>query len=350
MDTEPLLLRALKRRSVPRPPVWLMRQAGRYMAEYRAMKEKHSFLELCQSPELALEITLQPLRAFRVDAAIVFSDIMLPAEALGFHIDFAPGPTVRNAVKSADDIRALKRDLSSNAFQPICSTLRALRPVLESMAPSGAERLALLGFSGAPWTLACYLMDQGPFKHFHGTQVFAHSDPEAFDLFIGSLTDLLVDYVQAQVESGADVVQLFDTWGGNLSLADYRRFALPSIVRIVQAIQSAGALATVYVNGSSHLLKALAESGADCISIDWRTTAMDVARALPPEMAVQGNFDPAMLFEGSESIATATKSMLREFAGRPGYVANLGHGVLQRTPPENVAAFVNTVVDSDEAE
>ena len=343
MKSDPLLLQALRRESIPRPPVWLMRQAGRYMAEYREMKARHTFMELCHSPELALEISLQPLRAFRIDAAIVFSDIMLPAQALGFQIDFAPGPTVRNAVATPADVAALKRAPTDAAFRPICETLRALKRELINDAGNSPRR-ALLGFSGAPWTLASYLLDQGPFKHFHGTQVFAHSETAAFSRFTELLTELLADYVRAQAEAGADVIQLFDTWGGNLNLEDYRRFALPGIRRLVAEIQRAGALATVYVNGSSHLLPALAESGADCVSIDWRTTIDDVQRELPASMAVQGNFDPAWLFESAESVAKKTSAMVSSFSVRPGYVANLGHGVLQRTPPENVKCFVDTIV------
>jgi len=312
-----------------------MRQAGRYLPEYQAIKAKHSFLEMCRSPELASEVTLQPLRRFDMDAAIVFADILLPLEAMGLKIDFNPGPKVESPLRSPAEIAALKPSDPLSALEFLMKALRQLREMLP------AEK-TLIGFAGAPWTMACYMLEQGPFKHFQGTQVFAYEHSSAMHELLGKLSEFTGEYLLAQLESGADVVQLFDSWGGNLNLEDYCRFSLPYIHRVFEKVRSSGRPGILYVNGSAHLLPALAECGADCLSVDSRTP-LNSAQKTFGKGCVQGNFDPTHLFGSAEEVDQRVSKMFGTLATKKGYVANLGHGVLQRTAPENVKAFVDSV-------
>lgn len=336
-SSRPLLIRALRGETIPRYPVWLMRQAGRYMPEYRALKEKHGFLTMCKTPELAAEVTLQPIRYLDADAAILFSDILMPAEGMGFSIDFAPGPIIHNPIKAADDVSRIKASEPMTATPYVMDTLRHLKPHLAT------ANKALIGFAGTPWTLACYLIHQGPFKHFAGTVVFAKRHPQAFSALLEKLSAVVTDYLLAQHESGADVVQLFDSWGGNLSIDEYRHYSLPSIVTIVAALKKRGCPVIVYVGNGAHLLHALKDVGATAISIDWRTEFSDAEKILGATTAIQGNLDPASLFGATNIVTTATLNMLNKVKRQTRFIANLGHGVLSETPPENVRAFVDTV-------
>ncbi len=336
---ESLLLRALKGESTERAPVWLMRQAGRYMAEYRELKQEHGFLGLCRNPELACEVTLQPIRAFKPDAAIIFADILLPAEGMGFEIEFNPGPQVGGKVRGLDDVSRLKL---ADPFLATPYVLDALKLTSKELAKVHPEA-SLLGFAGTPWTMACYLCDQGPYKHFQGTQVFAAQQPKVFQRLLDLLTEVTANYLAAQFESGAEAVQLFDSWGGNLSYEDYKRYSLPSIQKIIETLRPYQKPITLYVNGGNHLLPLLASSGADCLSIDSRTDLAHAEEALGGLVSLQGNFDPTHLFHSSEEIESETRAMLTSLKNRGAYVANLGHGVLQKTPPENVKTFIDTV-------
>lgn len=333
---KPLIVQSLHSKKIPRFPVWLMRQAGRYLREYQEMKEQYSFLELCKTPELAFEVTMQPLRAFPVDAAILFSDILLPAEVLGFRVDFRPGPIVDNPIRQADEVRSLSRHDIAAVLSPVLQTIKMLRAELDG-------EKALIGFAGAPWTLACYLIDQGPYKHFHGTQIFARSFPNEFETFFAALTDVIREYCVEQARAGADVIQLFDSWGGILSLEDYQRYSLPGIQKIISALNDEGIPNILYVNGSSHLLPALKTAGATAVSVDWRTPLGQAELELGDSIAIQGNFDPTALFDTREGVATGTRAMLEGLKRKTGFIANLGHGVLQATPRENVEEFVNSV-------
>lgn len=280
--TQPLVLRALHHESVERPPVWLMRQAGRYLTEYQNLKSRHSFLEMCKTTELALEVSLQPVRILDVDAAIVFSDILLPLEALGISIDFTPGPVIHNPIRTPADAAALHRKSLSAAVYPVYETLSLLRSELD------VQQKAVIGFSGAPWTLACYMIEQGPHKHFQGTVIFAKQHRQVHDL-LGRITEVIAEYVVAQVAAGAQVIQLFDTWAGILAPDDYREFALPYCQQIFALLK--GSPTVLYINGSAHLLSEMAGSGASCLSLDWRTPLADVEAQLPAELALQGNLD-----------------------------------------------------------
>ena len=332
------LLQALRKESLDRPPAWMMRQAGRYLPEYRALKEKYSFLELCKSPELATEVTLQPMRRFKPDASIIFADILLPIEPLGFDLTFNPGPKIGNPIKTPEDVSRLKPSTDNKGLQYVCAAISQCRGELESLF-SDDEPRALFGFAGAPWTMSCYLTHQGIFKHFLGTQVFAARYPQAFTSLIDILTNTLIDYLIAQVEAGAHAIQLFDTWAGNLTQEDYRRLALPSTQKIIEAVKKTGCPVVLYANGCNHLIGAMLESGADALSVDARTSLAN----LNPTSCIQGNLDSTLLFSSETLVREHTRSMLNKAQRFSGYIANLGHGVLPETPIENVAAFFDEV-------
>lgn len=340
MDTEPLLVAALRGLPLERPPVWLMRQAGRYMPQYRELKERHSFLELCRRPELAVEVSLQPIDQLDVDAAIIFSDILIPLTSLGIEIEFNPGPHILNPLRDPRDFTKLGSASLGPAVGYVFDAVAGLRAEL---AGRPGKRKAVIGFAGAPWTLACYLTAQGPYKHFQATSIFAHEHPREMEQLLDRLTTLITDYLMGQVAAGADAVQLFDSWGGILDAADYRQFSLPYLERIISAVQDIGCPVILFVGNSSHLLAELGTTGATAISIDWRTSLSEAARQLGDRFILQGNLDPTQLFGSIPDVVDRTTTMLRQAPHGGRYIANLGHGILQTTPVENVEAFVRTV-------
>lgn len=328
----PLLIKALQGQAIPRPPVWLMRQAGRYMKEYRELKERYSFLELCKIPDLAVEVSLQPIKFLDPDAAIIFSDILIPLETLGFDIDFNPGPIVANPIRTSTDITQIK--ISSSDTNPTAKSISLLKKEL-------ASDKALLGFAGSPWTLACYLIDQGPYKGFLGTKVFANKNPEAMLKLLDLLSDVIADYLLSQISAGADAVQVFDSWGGILSEEEYKTYSLPYLEKIFEKLKSTQTI--LYTNGGDHLLKQIRTLPVSCISIDWRTSINRAEDLLGNKFAIQGNLDPTKLFKTSNDVAFETSEMLKKLDRKTSYIANLGHGILPGTPPENVKVFVDTV-------
>ncbi len=336
---KPLLLQALYNEKVLRPPVWMMRQAGRYLHEYQAIKAKYGFMQMCKTPELAFEVSMQPIRIFDLDAAIVFADILLPAECMGFNVSFKPGPFVENTIKDQNDLNLLSTKFHSFALKYVAETISMLKT---EFSKEPAQQKAVIGFAGAPYTLACYLIEQGKWKHFLGTQVFAHQQKAAFEKLLNLITEVTIDYLLLQIEAGADVVQLFDTWGGNLSALDYQKLSLPYIQKIIAGIKKTNVPLILYVNNSSHLISEMLEAGADCISIDWKTDLAAVAKST--SLALQGNFDPTHLFQSKEEVIKQTKEMLTAVKGKNNYIANLGHGILINTPRENVKAFVDTII------
>lgn len=337
---KPLLLRALENSdSISRPPVWIMRQAGRYMEDYRALREKHDFLTVCRTPELAVEVTMQPIRFLNPDAAIIFSDILIPAAAMGIEVDFAPGPVMRNPIKSAADVNALRLPSIEKELNFTTTAISMMRGELDAL----SDNKALLGFAGAPWTLACYMIERGPFKHFENGLVFAQRFEKAMDSLLDKLTSVVSDYLIAQCEAGANAVQLFDSWGGVLSTEDYQRYSLPYIRRICENVRRAGYPVILYVGGSSHLLPTLVESGAHCLSVDWRLPLDQVEKIVGSGIAVQGNLNPAHLYGQPSEIYNRTRAMLSKLERRGGFIANLGHGILPTTPPENALQFVRAV-------
>ncbi|HEX4439215.1 MAG TPA: uroporphyrinogen decarboxylase [Thermoanaerobaculia bacterium] len=331
------LLAACRRLPVDVPPVWMMRQAGRYLPEYRAVREKVSFLELCRTPELAAEVSLQPFRRFAPDGVIFFSDILVPAEAMGVPVAFGDGgPELPEPIRDAAAVARLSR------FDP-SERLAFTGEILRTIAREVGGRAAVLGFCGAPWTLASYLVEGGGSRSFAVIKEMAARDPQTLERLLGLLADVAADVLSFQIASGAQAVQLFDTWAGELDLEDYRRFALPAVSRAIAGIRRGASTAPVvlYVNGCGHLIEAMAESGADVLSVDWRVPLSE-ARRRAPRVALQGNLDPAHLLGTPERVAQRTAAMLAETGGEA-HVANLGHGILPGSRLECVTAFFDSV-------
>ncbi|MDG1479979.1 MAG: uroporphyrinogen decarboxylase [Myxococcota bacterium] len=326
-----LLVRALRGEATERPPVWFMRQAGRYLPEYREVRSRVSFLELCHSPELACEVTLQPLRRFGFDAGIIFSDILLPLEAMGADLTFNPGegPRIHNPVRDRGGIAALK------GIDPVVDLPSPLAAITMTDAAAGVP---ILGFAGAPFTLACYLVQGGGSKNWEIVKTMMWQDPEGFTDLLNKLADVVAAHLQAQVEAGAAAVQMFDTWAGALSSEDFRRFALPAAQRAFRGVKGP----TLYfTKDSSPFLPWLAETGASAIGLDWRTD-MARARAHLGDIPVQGNLDPIALHAPPEEVAAMTRRVIAA-AGQKGHIFNLGHGCIPSTPVEGVQASVDAV-------
>lgn len=340
MSSKVLILEAIKGEKLPRPPVWLMRQAGRYMQEYVELKEQHGFLKLCRTPDLAVEVSLQPVRAFDLDAAIIFSDILIPLSDLGISFEFTPTPKITKPLRSPEDISKLSLGNIKKSVGYVFDAVAKLKNELGYYS-QGGYRKAVIGFSGAPWTLACYALEQGPYKQFQGTQIFANRHPEAFKNLMDVLTELCAKYLIEQYRAGADVVQLFDSWAGNLSVDEYSHYALPYTQKIISRLKDEGCPSILFVGNSSHLIELLKNSNADCLSLDWRVDLQAVHRG--SNKAIQGNLDPCCLFKNSSQIISATKKMLSQITGQSRYIANLGHGVLPGTPREAVEIFVTTI-------
>jgi len=315
----------------------MMRQAGRTLPEYRALKEKYSFWQLAQTPELAAEVTLQPLRRFPVDAAIIFSDILTVPAAMGLNIDFTPAPVISPVVATRADVNALKTPDVGVSLDYVTG---ALRNVIGEV----GEEKAVLGFSGAPFTLACYMVDGLGAKGFIKTRAMMYRDPALFTDLLNKIGDVVADYVQMQIEAGITAYQLFDTWVGDLPGEEFRRFALPAVARVFERLSGKGAPGIYYINGIGNLLEDAAGCGSQALGIDWRVGLGDVRKRTRPDMVVQGNLDPVALFGKPEEIRRKVFEMLGQTGGQ-GHIANLGHGLSPDTPIEGIAAFVDAVVE-----
>jgi uroporphyrinogen decarboxylase len=334
LNRKDLFLRACKGESLPRVPVWMMRQAGRYLPEYRALRAKHPFLEVCKTPDLAMEVSLQPFRRLGVDAIIVFSDILIVAEAMGLPLELGDaGPNLPSPVRNASDVRKLRQ------FDPEVETaflMEALRRITRAVGPE----VPVLGFAAAPWTLACYMVEGRTREGFASVKSFLYGEPALFRELLSRIARATVSYLQAQIAAGAAAVQLFDTWCGELSLPDYREFALPAVQEIIQGI--AGVAPVIYyTKASTHLLPAVAQSGANVLSVDWRVDLAALRDSIGPRIALQGNLDPAVLFAPQSHIRQAASAILAQLGG-VGHILNLGHGILPETPVENARAFIQT--------
>jgi uroporphyrinogen decarboxylase len=307
-----------------------MRQAGRYMAEYRALREKHSLLELCREPDLATEVTLQPVRRIEVDAAILFSDLLLPLEPMGLPFDFikGEGPQLERPIESPADIDGLTR------FEPrekLGHVLQAIRQVQREL----AGRVPLIGFAGAPFTLASYAIEGGHSNNFARTKSIMYGHPEAWHRLCDLFAEIVGDYLVAQIEAGVDAVQVFDSWVGALNPADYREFVLPHTARIFATV--AARVPTIHFGtGTATLLEMLRDAGGDVIGVDWRIPLDDAWKRIGYDHAVQGNLDPTLLLGPTARLLDAAEDILARAAGRPGHIFNLGHGILPSTPPEQV--------------
>ncbi len=335
------LLRVLSGEAVQPPPIWLMRQAGRYLPEYRATREQAGdFLSLCYNPDLAAEVTFQPIRRFGFDAAILFADILLVPDALGAGLEFVQGdgPSFRHPVRDRAGIgRLAKPDVGSSlgyVFDAIRTTKRALADL--------PDPVPLIGFAGTPWTLAAYMTQGGGSQTYPHLLAWSYRDPEGLERLLSLITDATIDYVLGQVEAGAQAIQLFDTWGGLLSEERWRGLAMPHMVRILEALAAAGVPRIVFARGSSHLLPALAELPAEVLSIDWTLPLSEARRIAGPDKVLQGNLDPAALLGPVDEIERLTARLLEEAAGGP-HIVNLGHGIFKQTSPDHARAFVRAV-------
>ena len=337
MPPPSVFLDACARRQTAFTPVWLMRQAGRYMPEYRAMRERYGFLELCKNPEAAAEVTLQPVERLGVDAAILFADILLVLEPLGVGLEFTKGggPHIERPVRSADDVARLARVDVIQAVGSVCETVKIGRKTL-------GDRVPLIGFAGAPFTLASYLIEGGASREFLLTKRFMREEREAWHAMLGRLAEITADYLNGQIAAGAQAVQLFDSWVGTLSPADYREFVLIHTRATMKRLTPDVPVIHFGV-GTATLLSSMKEAGGDVMGLDWRVELGPTWERLGYDVAVQGNLDPAVLLSGTDEIRRAAKAILDGAAGRPGHIFNLGHGVHQETPVENVKALVEIV-------
>jgi len=343
MSDSDLFLRACRREPVERTPVWMMRQAGRYLPQYQAVRSKVSFLELCKTPELACEVTLQPIDEFGFDAAILFSDILIPLEAMGLGLEFTDhGPALPDPVANRADVDRLVVPDPEDTMPFVMEAVRQIRKGL-------GGRVPLIGFAGAPFTLATYSIEGGGSKSYAKTKGMMFSDPSTMHALLGKLAECCATYLEAQVAAGAQAVQLFDSWAGILSPRDFRDFALGYAKRVFELLkasptwQRTGGVPIIYfVNGCAPYLEDIGTSGADVIGIDWRISLATARKRLGPGLAVQGNMDPTCLFLPPEGIRERVGEVLGE-AGDTGHVFNLGHGVLPMTNPEHVRAMVQAV-------
>ncbi len=334
-----VFLDACRRRPTAFTPIWLMRQAGRYMPEYRAMRERHGFLELCKNPQAAAEVTLQPVQRLGVDAAILFADILLVLEPLGVGLEFTKGegPHIERPVRSADDVARLGRVDVAAAVGFVFETVNLARKTLD-------DRVPLIGFAGAPFTLASYLIEGGASREFLLTKRFMRAEREAWHAMLGRLAAITADYLNGQIAAGVQAVQLFDSWVGTLSPADYREFVLPHSRSVIQRLTPSIPVIHFGV-GTATLLPSMKEAGGDVIGLDWRVELGPTWERLGYDVAVQGNLDPAVLLSSTDEIRRAARAILDGAARRPGHIFNLGHGVHQDTPVENVKALVDIVHD-----
>jgi uroporphyrinogen decarboxylase len=333
----PLLLRAARREATPVTPVWLMRQAGRYLPEYRALRERHGFLELCRTPAAAAEVTLQPLRRFALDAAILFADILLIVEPLDLGLEFArgEGPLIHRPVRSAADVARLKPVDVESAVGSVFETVRLVRRELP-------PTVALVGFAGAPFTVASYLVEGGASREFLWTKRLMYEAPAAWHRLLEILADATATYLNGQIDAGAQAVQLFDSWVGALAPDDYRAYVLPHSRAVVRALRS-GTPVIHFGTGTAALLPLMREAGGDVIGLDWRVDLDRAWEAVGHDVSVQGNLDPAALLARPALFRERVKAILARAGGRPGHIFNLGHGVHQTTPVEHVAALVDMV-------
>ena len=329
-------LRACRRQPVDRTPLWLMRQAGRYLPEYRAVRSTVDFLTMCRTPELAVEVSLQPLRRFPLDAAIVFSDILLPLEALGCRIDFTPAPKLAEPVRTRAQVDALTPRPMAEAVPFVGDALRLLRRELDGRTP-------VIGFSGAPFTLAAYLVQGEGKDGFGALKTLIYREPATVEALLETLTTAMIDYLRLQIAAGAQAVQIFDSWAGVLGRDTYERFALRWVRRIVAGLADLDVPVVYFVNGGPHLLEQAATSGAGVLGVCWRTPLDEVAARVGPALALQGNLDPHALFASPDDVRRLAGDVLARMAGRPGHIMNLGHGILPETPIASVHALVEAV-------
>ncbi|HVC19417.1 MAG TPA: uroporphyrinogen decarboxylase [Vicinamibacterales bacterium] len=331
-------LRACRREPVDATPVWFMRQAGRYMAEYRALRERYSLLELCRTPDLATEVTLQPVRRIDVDAAILFSDLLLPLEPMGIPFDFVrgEGPAIEHPLRSEGDLARVRAFEPREALAHVLQTIRQVRTALDGRVP-------LIGFAGAPFTLASYAIEGGHSTSFAHTKALMYGAPAAWHRFAETLATLIGDYLVAQVEAGVQAVQVFDSWVGALNAADYREFVLPHTRRLFGALEGRGVPTIHFGTGTAALLPDMRDAGGDVIGADWRIPLDEAWARIGFDRGIQGNLDPTLLLGPLDRLLAGADDVLARAAGRPGHIFNLGHGILPMTPLEHVQTLARYV-------
>jgi uroporphyrinogen decarboxylase len=340
----PYLLRATRGEKLPRPPVWMMRQAGRYMKVYRELRDKYpSFRDRSEKPELAIEISLQPFRAFEPDGVILFSDILTPLPGMGinFEIVESKGPIIDPPIRSLSQVEAI------HPLEPE-ESLPFIKTILQTLREEVGNKAAVLGFVGAPWTLAAYAIEGKSSKDYRIIKSMAFSEPAMLHQFLGKVADSIATYVRYQIDCGAQVVQMFDSWAGQLSPQDYDTFALPYQKRVVEQVKAThpDTPLILYINGSAGLLERMPSCGVDFVSVDWTVDIAEARQRLGPNVGVQGNIDPCALFGSKDFIKSRVLETIRK-AGDRSHILNLGHGVLQKTPEENVACFFETAKQAD---
>nr|WP_299337709.1 uroporphyrinogen decarboxylase [Allomuricauda sp.] len=331
-----LFLRALKGETVERPPVWMMRQAGRYLPEFMALKEKYDFFTRCQTPELASEITVQPIRRYGMDAAILFSDILVIPQAMSIEVQMKPnfGPYLPNPIRTEKD---LDNVIVPKVEEALDYVMQAITMTKEKL----SDEIPLIGFAGSPWTILCYCVEGQGSKSFDKARGFCFTKPELAHELLQKITDTTIAYLKAKVKTGVNAVQVFDSWGGMLSPTDYQIFSWPYIQQIVDALKDEAPV-IVFGKGCWFALKEMAESGASAVGVDWTCSPKNARYLTGGKITLQGNFDPARLLSPPSEIKKMVTQMIREF-GKDRYIANLGHGILPNIPLENAKAFIDAV-------
>ena len=330
-------LRACRREPTPYTPIWLMRQAGRYMKEYRALRKKYSFLEMCKNPELAAKVTLQPVEKFKLDAAIIFSDILIPLEPMGVEFEFAKGegPVFHHPLRERKDVERLKLIEPEEEVPFLMKAIRIVRKELEGKVP-------LIGFSGAPFTLASYIIEGGHSNNYVLTKSLMYQDRRTWDALMEKISEVLIRYLNAQIQSGVQAVQIFDSWVGCLTPGDYEEYVLPHSRKVIEGIGKSVPLIH-FATSNSTLLELMKRAGGDVIGVDWRVDIGEAWTRMGYDVAIQGNLDPVILFGPVDLIEKNVKKILDSVGNRPGHIFNLGHGILPTTPPEHVTALVDMV-------
>jgi uroporphyrinogen decarboxylase len=334
-----LFVRAAKAQPTERTPIWLMRQAGRYMAEYRAIRKQYSLIEICKKPEIAAQVTIEAAEILKVDAAIIFADLLLPLEVMGlpFHFSAGEGPRIEKPIRTPEDITHLRTDRAAD----LGYVAEAIKLVVKHF----GDKLPVIGFCGAPFTLASYMIEGGGSRNYIFTKKMMYSEPAAWNSLMKKLIAVTSEYSAEQVRVGADTIQIFDSWVGCLSVEDYRTYVLPHVTDLVKRLQKTGVPIIYFGTDSATLLPSMQESGADVLGLDWRVPLDTGWKSLGNKGAVQGNLDPVLLFADWKEIKSRAEAILRQAAGRPGHIFNLGHGILPETPVDNVKALCDFVRD-----
>ena len=334
-------LKACRKEKTDFTPIWLMRQAGRYMEEYRKIRSKIDFLTMCKTPDLAAEVTLQPINRIGVDAAIIFADILLPLEPMGIKLEFAKneGPVINNPIRTNEDVNALRHINTDEDLSFLPEAIRIVKQELNGKVP-------LIGFSGAPFTLASYIIEGGSSKNYIHAKKMMYNEPETWNRLMGKISDVIINYLLAQIKAGAETVQLFDSWVGCLSTEDYRQYVLPHSKKIIENIKKEINIPVIHFGtNTTTLLQSMKEAGGDVIGLDWRINLDEGWKKIGFDKAVQGNLDPLVLLSNPAEIEKRVKDILKRADGRSGHIFNLGHGILPETPVDNVIALVDMVHD-----